>query len=372
MIRVLHVLGGMNQGGTENFLMNLYRNINREKVQFDFLVNRKGIFDDEIKSLGGKVYYIQALQKVGQFKYVKNLDNFLKEHTEYKIIHSHLNQVTGIILERAKKANIQVRIAHSHNSKSNKNLIIRIYKKYLQNKILKNATNLWACSELAAKWLYGKENLDKVEIIHNAIDAKKFVYSESTRKRLRKKFNIDDDTFVLGNIARMSYQKNQVFLINIFNEFRKINPKSELLLIGTGPDKQRILDEIKKYDLEKDVIILENRNDINELLQMMDYFVFPSRFEGLGIVLIEAQAAGLRCITSKDVVPLEVAITDLVDFYSLNKTSKEWANEIYKKRIYIRENKLLELKQANYNIEDITRKVENKYIIFSKTKEKIC
>ena len=131
MIRVLHFLGSMNQGGAENFVMNLYRNIDRKKIQFDFLVNREGIFDEEIKNMGGRIYYLPALQKVGQIIYSYNLDCFFKNHKEYKIIHSHINQVTGLILERAKKANIPVRIAHSHSSKSSKNPIIRIYKNYL-------------------------------------------------------------------------------------------------------------------------------------------------------------------------------------------------------------------------------------------------
>ncbi len=140
--RILHVIGGMNQGGVENLLMNLYRNIDREKIQFDFLVNRKGVFDEEIKNLGGNIYYIKALQKSRITKYIKSLDDFFVDHKEYKVIHSHLNQVTGIILERAKKANIPIRISHSHSSKAHKNLIIKIYKNYLGSKIKHNATIL--------------------------------------------------------------------------------------------------------------------------------------------------------------------------------------------------------------------------------------
>lgn len=373
MYRVLQVLGGMNQGGTENFLMNLYRSIDKEKVQFDFLVNRVGVFDEEIKALGGNIYYIPALQNIGQFKYIKNLDNFFKEHSEYKIIHSHLNQVTGLILERAKKANIPVRISHSHNSKSNKNIFIKIYKKYLQSKILKNATNLWACSKLAAQWLYGKKEIDNVEIIPNAIDAEKFIYKKETRKKLRKEFNISEDVFVIGNVARMSYQKNHMFLIKIFNELKKIDENTKMLIVGTGEKKEKIISEIKHLNLEKDIILLENRQDVNEILQMMDYFVFPSRFEGLGIVLIEAQAAGLRCITSRDVVPSEVAITDLVEFYSLKKLPKEWAKEIYLHKKYDRENQLQRIKNADYDVKDLIEKIQKKYITYyNETKEKKC
>lgn len=373
MIRVLHILGGMNQGGTENFLMNLYRSIDKEKVQFDFLVNRAGVFDEEIKSLGGNIYYIPALQNIGQFKYTKNLDKFFKEHSEYKIIHSHLNQVTGLILERVKKANIPVRIAHSHNSKSNKNLFIKIYKKYLQSKILKNATNLWACSKLAAQWLYGKKEINNVDIIPNAIDAEKFIYKEETRKKLRKEFNINEDAFVIGNIARMSYQKNHMFLIKIFYELKKIEKEAKMVIVGNGEEKEKIISEIKHLNLENDIILLEDRKDVNEILQMMDYFVFPSRFEGLGIVLIEAQTAGLKCITSKDVVPSEVAITDLVEFYSLKKSPKEWAKKIYLHKKYDRENQLHKIRKANYDVKNLIEKIQKKYITYyNETKEKKC
>lgn len=373
MIRVLHILGGMNQGGTENFLMNLYRSIDKEKVQFDFLVNRVGVFDEEIKSLGGNIYYIPALQNIGQFKYTKNLDKFFKEHSEYKIIHSHLNQVTGLILERAKKANIPVRIAHSHNSKSNKNLVIKNYKKYLQSKILKNATNLWACSKLAAQWLYGKKEINNVDIIPNAIDAEKFIYKEETRKKLRKEFNINEDAFVIGNIARMSYQKNHMFLIKIFYELKKIEKEAKMVIVGNGEEKEKIISEIKHLNLENDIILLEDRKDVNEILQMMDYFVFPSRFEGLGIVLIEAQTAGLKCITSKDVVPSEVAITDLVEFYSLKKSPKEWAKKIYLHKKYDRENQLQKIRKANYDVKNLIEKIQKKYITYyNETKEKKC
>lgn len=360
IIRVLHVVGGMNQGGTENFLMNLYRNIDREKIQFDFLVNRNGVFDKEIVSLGGKVYYIPALQKVGQIKYTKELDNFFEQHKEYRIVHSHINQVSGLILERANKANIPVRIAHSHNNKYGKNIIVNLYKKYLRKKINKNANYKFACSKQAGEFLFGKDS--DFKIIHNAIDTSKFTYNEKIRQKVRKQFNISPDCFVIGSVGRLCYQKNPIFLINVFYENTKLNKNCKLILVGKGSLKNKLLRYIKKYNLTEKVIVLEDRKDVNELMQAMDFFVLPSRFEGLGIVLIEAQASGLRCIASEGVIPEEAKVTELLEFYSLNKKPKEWANEIYNNEKYQRRDTSKEIRDKKYDIKDIAKYLEQMYV----------
>lgn len=368
LIRVLHVVGGMNQGGAENFLMNVYRNIDREKVQFDFLVNREGVFDEEIKALGGKIYYIPALQKVGQIKYTKNLDKFFQEHKEYRIVHSHINQVSGLILERANKAGIPARIAHIHGNKYGKNFVISTYKKYLKSKLKNNTNYKFACSKQAGEFLFGKNS--KFEVINNSIEVQKFVYNEAIRKEVRKKLNINDNCYVIGNVARFHPVKNQIFLLKIFDEFIKINPESKLLLIGKGKLKDKIIAYIKEKGLKDKVIMLENRKDVNELMQAMDFFVFPSKAEGLGIVLIEAQAAGLKCLASKDVIPKEVKITELLEFYSLKKDEKDWAKEVYNNRKYERKDMSKQIKSKRYDIKETAKKLEEFYIVcFNKTKK---
>lgn len=276
--RVLQVLGGMNQGGVENFLMNLYRNIDKNKIQFDFLVNRQGIFDEEIKTMGGKIYYIPALQEIGQAKYEKILDKFFVEHKEYKIVHSHLNQVTGLILERAKRANIPIRISHSHSSKSPKNIIIRNYKNYLGKKIRNNANFYFACSKLSADWLY-KGYSENATIIKNAIDVKKFIYNEEVRKETRKSLNINKDTLLIGHIGRFDKAKNHLFLLKIFKEIIKKNENSMLILIGDGKLKNKIIQTIEAYGIEKKVKLLGIRKDVNKILQALDLMVFPSIYE---------------------------------------------------------------------------------------------
>ena len=322
MIRVLHVIGSMNQGGAENFLINVYRNLDRTEIQFDFLVNREGFFDNEIKKMGGKIFYISALQKVGQIAYVKNLDNFFEEHKEYKIIHSHINKVSGLILERAKRAQIPVRIAHSHNSKFGKNWLIRIYKTYLGKKILKNATHFFACSEKAAKWLFKEKSKDAI-IIRNAIETEKFKYSKEKRKKIRNELAIDDNCMVIGNIARFSEQKNHSFLIDIFFEYQKINPKTCLILVGEGSLKKKIQDKVNNLKLDDKVKFLGIRTDTDYLYSAFDYFLLPSLYEGLPVVLVEAQTSGLKCLTSDKVVTYEAKITDLLEFYPLTNEAKQ-------------------------------------------------
>ncbi len=361
MIRVLHVVGAMSQGGTENFIMNIYRNIDRDKIQFDFLVNRDGVFDNEIKKLGGKIYKIPALQKVGQIKYTKNLDTFFSEHVQtYKIVHSHINQVSGLILERANKAGIPIRIAHIHNNKYGKNIFVNLYKKYLGTKIKKNANYKFACSREAGEFLFGKDSDFKV--INNSIEMKKYIYDKNVRNSKRNDLKIDENCFLIGSVGRLVYQKNPIFLLKVFYEFNKLENNSKLLLIGKGPLKEKITSFISENGLENKVILLEDRNDVNELMQAMDYFVLPSRYEGLGIVLIEAQSAGLKCITSKNVVSKEAKITDLLDFYSLKNKPAQWARFIYDNKNYTRKNMYEEVMQSGFDIKSNIRKIEEFYI----------
>ena len=358
--RVLHVVGSMNQGGTENFLMNVYRNIDKEKIQFDFLVNRKGFFDDEIEQLGGKIYQIPALQEIGQIKYVKNLDNFFKQHKDYKIIHSHINQVTGLILERANKFEIPVRIAHSHGSQSSKNLIVKLYKNYLGKKIQKNANQYFACSELAAKWLFKEKSKDAV-IIKNGIEIEKFIYSLEKRRKIRNELKISDSSIVIGNVARFSKVKNHDFLIDIFYEYQKNNSNSYLVLVGDGALKIDIQNKVEKLGIKDKVKFLGIRTDTDYIYSAFDYFVFPSLHEGLGIVLIEAQAAGLKCIASKDVIPKEARVTELLEFCPLNIKPEEWAKLIYANGKYERKDTLEQIKKKRYDIREISLELEKFY-----------
>lgn len=357
-VRILHVIGGMNLGGAEVLCMNMYRNIDRNLFQFDFLVNRPGCFDEEIKKLGGRIYYIPALQKVGPLLYKKEVNNFFSEHN-YQIIHSHLGQVSGKILELAKINNIPVRIAHSHtNSNKNNNILQRFYKSYLQKKINVNATHLLACSHEAAIWLY-KEKSKDAKIVTNGIVTDDFKFSSNNRNDIRKRLQIDVETTVFGHVSRFNKVKNHLFLLKIFYWYNKINKDSKLILIGDGEMRCKIEKKICKLNLKDNVILLGSIENPKLFYNVFDIFVFPSKYEGLGISLIEAQCNGLPCYTSKKVVSLECNVSGKVKFIPLKYGAKKWAE------IILKENKKRFIKELNIDEFDIKSTVLQMMNIYS-------
>lgn len=323
-IRVLHIVTYMGRAGLETMLMNYYRNIDREKVQFDFLVHRdfEADYDAEILSLGGKIYRLPKLNPFSK-SYRKALDSFFKEHTEYKIVHSHLDCMSSIPLKYAKKNNVPVRIAHSHNSNQDRDAKY-LLKLFYRNKIKKYATDLFSCSIEAGKWMFKTDNFT---VLNNAIDAAKYSYNKETSAKVRADLGISDNALVIGLVARFATQKNHNFLIDVFANLKSKNENSVLLLVGDGELKDQISAKIKNKGLESDVIFTGVRSDVNALLQAMDVFVMPSFNEGLPVSIIEAQAAGLPCLISNN-VPLECAITDNVKSLSLDETLDVWSATI--------------------------------------------
>lgn len=359
MKRVLQVIRTMGYGGAETFIMNLYRNIDRNKIQFDFLVNDEGEYDKEIRELGGKVYKIPYITDVGQIKYVKELEGFFENHPEYQVIHSHIDQVSGIIVEIANKCKIKKIISHSHNTKNSNGIFGKLYKRYLQSKINKNTTYKLACGMEAAKWLYKKSYKDAI-IINNGIEIDKFKYNEDNRKNIRKELNITESTIVIGHIGRFSKQKNHTFLVDIFYEFQKNNFDSMLLLVGEGVLKEKIKKKIEKLGIKDKVIILNNRPDTYKIYSAFDVLIFPSLFEGLSVVLIEAQCNGLKILTSEN-IDKNTDITGNVFYKKLSESPKEWAKEI--KQINIKRKKVEEMvKDSEYNIKKVAKKMEKIYL----------
>ena len=336
-IRVLHIVGIMNMGGTENFIMNVYRNIDRNKIQFDFLITReeKGIFDEEIVSLGGKIYNIPKMELIGYNRYSKLLYKFFKNHTEYRIVHCHRDALCAIYLKQAKKAGIRTRIAHSHSTNiieknDYKGKLKAIIKNIFKNHIIKYATNFFACGEEAGVWLFGK-SLDKenLVVINNGIELQKYIYNEGIANNKRKELGIDKDTFLMGHVGRFDIVKNHKFIVEIIEELKNKIDDFKVCLVGDGILKNEIIDLTKKYGIEDKFLFLGIRDDINELMMAFDLFLFPSLFEGLGIVLIEAQATGLRCIVSDGVVMEADMNLDLLKNISIDSI-KEWTDFIIK------------------------------------------
>ncbi|MGI6537820.1 MAG: glycosyltransferase family 1 protein [Caldicoprobacterales bacterium] len=364
MIRVLHVLHSMHRGGIQAFLMNLYEHINRNKVQFDFLLHtdEECPYNEEIRRKGGKIFSVPARSQ-GVLANRKALNSFLQNH-EYKIVHQHVSSLSYIEpLKIAKHYNVPVRIVHSHNIRQGGSFFHK-YLHYLNQPFIKSyATDFFACSELAAKWLYSRRqyHAGEYKIINNGIEAEKFKFNENTRLLKRTELGIKDSAFVLGHIGRFAHQKNHEFLIEIFKKTYEKERESVLVLVGDGELRGQIEQKVNNMGLEDRVIFTGIRSDIPDLLQAMDTFVFPSKFEGLGIVLIEAQAAGLPCYTSNKVVPKEVDITGMVKFIDLEDNPNVWAQEILKGRDYKRKSNINKIVNAKYDIAQIAAELEKWY-----------
>lgn len=327
-IHILHCCGTMNVGGAETMVMNWFRNIDRDKFVFDFLVftKEKGVFDDEIFSLGGKIYYVPRLGEAGIIGYIRNLVKILKKIPKIDVIHSHMDWQGGFIVFAAYLAGIKKRIVHSHAIQdmfqSNTLHCIMVW---LGKKLIRMfATDRLCCSELAGKSLFGKS---KLVVIKNAIDLDKFKeINLIERKHLREQYKIAKDDFVLGCVGSISENKNQIFLLELLKDL-KCNVK--LVLVGQGDMEQILKEKVKELRLKERVIFAGLQRDIPKFASMFDLFVFPSKREGLGIVAIEMQALGLQCVISKG-VPMDVDMgLGLVVQVSLNNKNG-WIHEIVK------------------------------------------
>ena len=325
-IRVLHVVTHMNRGGLETMIMNYYRQIDRTKIQFDFLTHRDGNkdYDDEIRRLGGIIYHLPPLNPFDKKGYLKKLDEFFRVHSEYQIVHSHLDCMSAYPLRAAEKYGVPVRIAHSHNTSQERNLkyLIKLYSKSL---IPKYATELFACSEAAGKWMFGNQ---KFIVMKNAIDCNKYLYNYEISKQVRKELGIENK-LIIGHVGRFNAQKNHKFLIDIFGQIYTQNPEAVLLLVGEGVLMDEIKQKVKERKLEEAVKFLGVRADVERIMQAMDVFVFPSLYEGLPVTLIEAQAVGLPCIVSNKITK-EISIASNIVFLDLTLGAAQWAEECLK------------------------------------------
>lgn len=359
MIRVLQVVPNMQAGGLENFIMNIYRNIDKNKIQFDFLVHykEKKHFDDEIEKLGGRIYRFSLRDDNNIIKYILRLNEFYKKHPEYKIIHCHMSSIGFIHFLIAKKNGVKIRIAHSHNSNTEKTLKGLI--KSIMIKPLKYVTtDNFACSTEAGKFLYKRQNF---EIIPNAIDIDKYSYNKDIRIKERKRLGLENN-LVIGHIGRFELQKNHQYIINIFKEVLKEQPSAVLILAGEGS----LLEKIKEY--AKDLNILDNIKflgvvkDTYKLYQAMDCFILPSFFEGLPVVGIEAQVSGLKCFFSSKITS-EVKISYLTEFLDINMENiEEWKNAILNSLNYNRDSLYNYIKNTKYNAKTTAQWLEKFYI----------
>ncbi|WP_289731704.1 glycosyltransferase family 1 protein [Thomasclavelia cocleata] len=341
-IRVLNLFTIMNRGGAETMVMNYYRNIDRNKIQLDFLVHREeeGAYEKEILELGGRIYRMPPIYPKNFTLYKKKIKEFFKEHPEYKIIHSHMSELGYFAFKEAKRQNIPVRICHAHNAPHGFDLKM-IVRNYFKHAMMPYITHMFTCGKEAGDWLFGKRNSSNVIMLNNAVDAKKFIYDFELSKKLKKDMNLENK-FIIGHIGRFNKQKNHMFLIDIFNEIQKMDKSARLILVGMGEEEDRIRNKVKSLKLGESVKFLGVRSDIHQLMQVFDVFLFPSLFEGLPVTLIEAQAAGLPCIIS-DSITNQCVITDMVKKVSLDKSAIQWAEELVEFKDCAKRKKTLDL-----------------------------
>lgn len=364
-IRILQSLATLNYGGTEAMIMNLYRNIDRDRIQFDFVINDRTepfAFESEVESLGGRIFTLPKFSGKNFVLYRKRVNQLFQNYPEWKIIHIHDTSSTMLMIDLAKKHQL-VTIAHAHFDRD-----FIDFKSYVQ-KILRvpirnNADYLLACSKLAGAYSFNV-NKEEVRVIKNAIEPEKYVFNEKIRRKKRAELGLKNE-LILGHLGRMEVEKNHLYLIDVFKAYHDLNPKSILILVGEGTLKEKLQERVAEYDLKKNVHFLENDTDYYEWFQAMDVFLFPSFFEGVPIPLIEAQAAGLPTIVS-DKVTREVKVSNLIHFKTIETEPYQWAKMIDDLYLLFREDMSEKIIEAGFDVKDTAKELENYY--FSILKE---
>ncbi len=362
-IRILHVLGNLNLGGAESRIMDLYRNIDKSRVQFDFVIHttKECYFTKEITSMGGRIYSVPCFKIYNYISYAKAWKKFMEEHAaDYKMIQGHMTSTASIYLPIAKKSGITT-IAHARSAGVDSGIKGKVTR-FMRRNLSQKADFLFTCSELAGISVFGKKATEegKTIFIPNAIEIDKFRFNPKTREDVRKELEIED-RFVIGHVGRFHYAKNHEFLLNVFKEvINKYDSKDDkdgknvkdtvvdkkplLLMLGEGPRMAEMKTLSKELGIEEDVIFAGNHSDVYRYYQGMDLFLYPSRYEGLPGTVVEAQASGLKTIMS-DLICDEVIFTDLIDMMSIEKSPAEWADKVVD---FIKEDKGL-INRISYN-----------------------
>ena len=362
-IRVLQVVAKMERNGYESRIMDIYRNLDRSRVQFDFYTHRKdkGDFDDEIIGLGGKIYYNNAISPIHFLGYLKELNSFFREH-HYDIVHSHLNSYSGWVLLAAKHNGVKVRIAHSRNSGFDPGWKT-IFKRASKLIINIPPTHRFACSKKAGIWLFGRafERDRNSKVIPNAFNCDAFAYNRETRENVRKELGIDTETAVV-NVGRLTPQKNHEMIFEVFKSFNQRQPDSRLYLFGDGELKEQIRALADAMEISGRVTFMGNRPDVSKYLNAMDIMLFPSLYEGFGTVAIEAQCNGLPVLAS-DVLPEETRVTALIKYRALKDPISEWAEDLESLvRQNDRQDHSSEMKKAGYDMRTNALNMQNFYL----------
>lgn len=367
VIRVLNVTTVFKAAGIESFIMNMYRNIDREKVQFDFMVMRdeKEYYDNEIEKLGGKKYIIQKESKnilIRILKESKALYTFLKMHP-YQIVHIHYTTpLRAFYALAAKKAGVKVIVYHSHSAKvSGKSFLKKLLYSILRKCIENWATDYFACSEVAAEWMFSRKLISdgKAKVVYNGIDINRFRFSKSARNAIRNELGLSNE-FVIIHTGRFLEQKNHKFILEVFQKVKMKQQDARLLLLGTGDLFNKVKNYANELNILDSVYFLGVHSDVERYLSAADCYIMPSLYEGLPVAAVEAECSGLPCYLSTNITK-EVELTDAVKFMDLSQSAEEWADEILACRNIIRKDKSEMVAQKGYDVHEEAKKLQSFY-----------
>lgn len=368
-IRVLQIIGRMDRGGIETMLMNLYRHMDRDRVQFDFLAHygREAAYNEEIRSLGGRIYEMPALKDEDHvyywrlFPYIKALNVFFKEHPEYQVIHGHMTNTAVIYMPIAKRHGVTCLISHSHNTRGKAGLP-GLVTNFLQKPICKCATDFFACSEAAAHWFYPEKLIQagKVQVLANAVDAQRYRFDPEKREQIRRELRLDGK-LVIVCVARFRPEKNQIFLLDVLRDMRKLRENVVFVFAGEGPCEEDVKNKAKASGLGEYTRFLGMRTDIPDVLSASDAFVLPSLWEGLPVTVIEAQANGLHCVVTEGLTE-EMNALDLVEYVPLQQGPEAWAQALLRAADHPRRDTYEKIKASGYDINTTAPWLQNFYL----------
>lgn len=368
MIRILQGFVANQYGGISMYTYRNYLHLNHSKCQYDFLYTGElPDFAPECISKGARFYKVKRMRNI--FQYIISLRDVFKKN-DYDIVYFNFSFSNILPVLIAKSVGVKKIFLHAHATAIESNSSLKRYILWLYHKISllcirqMKIDQFFACSDAAGKFIFGNHIVQNSNytVLNNAIDLNQYKYTKERATEIRNILNIDDNDFILGHIGRFSYAKNHEFVVQVFYELSKIHKQAKLLLVGKGELEHNIKELVRKLEIEEKVIFMGTSNDVANLLQAMDSFILPSRFEGFGMVGIEAQAAGLPCFVSS-VCPQELKVTDLVRFVSLDKTAKEWAEIIICSSNVLRKDRSKEIANAGYDIKEEIEKIEALYMI---------
>ncbi len=362
MIKILHYIGSFELGGSQMMVMNIYRNIDRTKIQFDFVIHADGITSlaCEAQSLGATIYTCPAFSLASCKAYPDWWRTFFAEHSEYSIVHSHVRSTAAIVLKIAKNYGLKT-IAHSHSTSSGTGFQA-VVKTILQSRIRYVADYFMGCSQVAGIWLFGKKVCESGRYfnVRNAIDTKAYIFDPVIAEDVRKTLGFSERDIIIGHVGRFSEPKNHMFLLDIFHALHTKNSAYKLLLVGDGELQKDVEQKIRDLDLQDAVTLTGVRSDVNRLLMAMDLFLFPSKWEGLPVSVVEAQAAGVPCVISYAITS-EVCITPLVKRLSTDEPVEKWAAAVETHAGSRHEDHSEAIKNAGYDIETATNWISRFY-----------